>query len=65
MSKDNTKGFATLVKEISQFAEERESGRLSQLIFATSMIAPELNTEEYVIGDYYTEDNKSLKHVNN
>lgn len=29
------------------------------------MIAPELNTEEYVIGDYYTEDNKSLKHVNN
>lgn len=34
-----------------------------QLIFATSMIAPELNTEEYVIGDYYTEDNKSLKNV--
>lgn len=29
MSKDNTKGFATLVKEISQFAEERESGWLS------------------------------------
>lgn len=34
-----------------------------QLIFATSMIAPELNTEEYVIGDYYTEQNKSLKNV--
>lgn len=34
-----------------------------QLIFATSMIAPELNTEEYVVGDYYTEDNKSLKNV--
>lgn len=34
-----------------------------QLIFATSMIAPELNTDEYVIGDYYTEDNKSLKNV--
>lgn len=26
-------------------------------------IAPELNTEEYMIGDYYTEDNKSLKNV--
>lgn len=34
-----------------------------QLIYATSMIAPELDTEEYVIGDYYTEDNKSLKNV--
>lgn len=34
-----------------------------QLIFATSMLAPELNVKEYVIGDYYTEDNKSLKNV--
>lgn len=34
-----------------------------QLIFATSMIAPELDTEEYVIGDYYNEENKSLKNV--
>ena len=34
-----------------------------QLIFATSMIAPELNTDEYVIGDYYDEQNKSLKNV--
>lgn len=34
-----------------------------QLIFATSMLAPELNVKEYVIGDHYTEDNKSLKNV--
>ena len=34
-----------------------------QLIFATSMIAPELDTKEYVIGDYYNEENKSLKNV--
>ena len=34
-----------------------------QVIFATSMIAPELEKEEYVIGDYYTRENKSLKNV--
>lgn len=32
-----------------------------QMIFTTSMIAPELNTEEYCIGDAYTVENKSLK----
>lgn len=34
-----------------------------QLIFATSNIADELNTPEYVIGEFYTQKNKSLKHV--
>lgn len=34
-----------------------------QLIFATSMIAPELNKPEYTVGDYYTRENKSLKNV--
>ena len=34
-----------------------------QLIFATSNIADELNTRDYTIGDYYTQDNKSLKNV--
>ena len=34
-----------------------------QVIFATSMISPELDTSEYTIGDYYTESNKSLKNV--
>ena len=32
-----------------------------QLIFATSMIAPELETPEYTIGENYTQENKSLK----
>ena len=32
-----------------------------QLIFATSMIAPELETPEYTIGEKYTQENKSLK----
>ena len=34
-----------------------------QVIFATSMIAPELNTPEFTVGEYYTESNKSLKNV--
>lgn len=34
-----------------------------QLIFATSMIAPELNKPEYTVGDYYTRENKSLRNV--
>lgn len=34
-----------------------------QLIFATSNIAEELDTPEYTIGEYYTQDNKSQKNV--
>ena len=34
-----------------------------QLIFATSMLAPELDKPEYTIGDFYSHDNKSLKNV--
>ena len=32
-----------------------------QLIFTTSMVANEVNTSDYVVGDYYKEGNKSLK----
>ena len=34
-----------------------------QVIFATSMIAPELEREEYTRGEFYTQTNKSLKNV--
>lgn len=34
-----------------------------QLIFATSNIADELDTKDYTIGEYYTQNNKSLKNV--
>lgn len=40
---------------------EKESPDRFQLIFATSMIAPELDKPEYTIGEYYTPENKSLK----
>ena len=34
-----------------------------QLIFATSMIAPELDDKKYTIGEEYSQTNKSLKNV--
>jgi hypothetical protein len=34
-----------------------------QVIFATSMIAPELDKPEYTRGEFYTRENKSLKNV--
>ena len=50
-------------RTVVRLLKEYEAVPDYQLIFATSMIAPELNTEEYVVGDYYSEDNKSLKNV--
>jgi len=32
-----------------------------QIIFTTSMIAPDLNCSDYCIGDFYNEQNKTLK----
>lgn len=54
----------TVVRLLKEMEEKNKLSTLNyQLIFATSMIAPELNTKEYVIGDYYNEENKSLKNV--
>ena len=47
-----------LVAMCSKFPKESY-----QMIFTTSMIAPELNSNEYCIGDAYTSENKSLKFV--
>jgi hypothetical protein len=35
-----------------------------QIIFATSMISPELDTEEYTVGEFSTRDNPTLKLAN-
>lgn len=35
-----------------------------QLIYTTSYITEELNNSDYVVGDFYTKTNKSLKNVN-
>ena len=34
-----------------------------QVIFATSMIAPELDKPQFTVGEFYTRENKSLKYV--
>ena len=44
-----------IVERSSQFDVEH------QIIFTTSMIAPELNNAIYCVGDEYTRENKSLK----
>lgn len=44
-----------IVKRSSQFDVEH------QIIFTTSMIAPDLNNATYCVGDEYTHENKSLK----
>ena len=37
------------------------SGTEHQLIYTTSMIAPELDTPKYTVGDFYTHENRSLR----
>ena len=47
-----------IIKKLSEYNPDDY-----QIIFATSMIADEFDTPEYVVGEKYTEDNKSLKNV--
>lgn len=60
MEPDRAENFQRLVVKRLQELSNQEN---YQLIFATSMIAPELDTPEYTIGDFYTQENKSLKNV--
>lgn len=65
MEEERAKNFQRMIvkrlNEIEELKSENKHGY--QLIFATSNIAEELNTDEYVVGDYYTQSNKSLKYV--
>lgn len=57
MEKERSQNFQKLlVKMCSNVPKDSY-----QMIFTTSMIAPELNNNEYCIGDEYSENNKSLK----
>ena len=47
-----------IIEKLSKYAPDDY-----QIIFATSMIADEFDNANYVVGDKYTEDNKSLKNV--
>lgn len=57
MEKERSQNFQKLlVKMCSNYPKESY-----QMIFTTSMIAPELNNDEFCIGEEYSENNKSLK----
>ena len=48
----------TVVSQLSKVPQDS-----FQLIFATSMLAPELDDPKYTVGEEYTANNKSLKNV--
>ena len=56
MQVERSQNFQRIIAE-----ECNKSERSHQIIMTTSMIAPDLFTPEYVVGDYYTEESKSLK----
>ena len=59
MEEDRSRNFQRIVVQ-----RIKEIGNPDyQVIFATSNIAQELNVPAYTVGDYYTQDNKSLKNV--
>lgn len=56
MEEARSRNFQKLIVEASRSTDVEH-----QIIFTTSMIAPELDTKEFVVGDFYTAENKSLK----
>lgn len=59
LEEDRSRNFQKiLVRRLSEFGNPDY-----QVIFATSMIAPELDNPQYTVGEFYTRENKSLKNV--
>jgi hypothetical protein len=56
MEEARSQNFQNIIVEYS-----KKFSKNFQIIFTTSMISPILNTKEYCIGEFYTEQNKSLK----
>ena len=66
MEENRSRNFQRIVVQRLNEIEAEKKKNLEpgyQLIFATNIIAAELDTPEYTIGEYYTENNKSLKNV--
>lgn len=59
MEPERSKNFQRILHEKSSTAAST-----NQLIIATSMIAPELDTPEVTVGDYYTHENRTLRFAN-
>ncbi|WP_119790852.1 hypothetical protein [Flavobacterium anhuiense] len=47
-----------LIERVNQFPEEN-----FQLIYTTSYLSPELLDSSYIVGEYYTKENHSLKNI--
>lgn len=59
IEKERSQNFQNLIVETAKkFPSENY-----QLIFTTSMISDELKESNYLVGDYYTIENKTLKYV--
>ncbi|CAM3205920.1 AAA family ATPase [Corallococcus sp. ZKHCc1 1396] len=56
MEQERSRNFQRIIVKMSQQAQVEH-----QIIFTTSMIAPELDVESLVVGDFYTEEKKSLE----
>ena len=59
IEKERSQNFQNLIVETA----ENYPKESYQVIFTTSMISDDLVDSEYVVGDYYTIENKTLKHV--
>lgn len=58
MQADRSKSFQREIVKLSQ-----ESNIEHQIIFTTSMVDDELNMTDLCVGDFYNEDNKTLKNL--
>lgn len=58
MEEIRSQSFQNAIVEISKNMEIKH-----QIIFSTSMIAPDLNQSRYCVGDYYSKENKTLKNI--
>ena len=56
MEQERSKHFQMLLAKKSKGARSDH-----QLIFATSMIADELNSDEYLVGHHYTHESRTLR----
>lgn len=59
IEKERSQNFQNLVVDTA----EKYSKENYQMIFTTSMISDELKDSEYIVGDYYTINNKTLKNI--
>ena len=58
MQPDRSKSFQRKIVQLSSLSKVKH-----QIIFATSMIDEELNKTDLCVGEFYDENNKTLKHL--